>query len=68
MDHYLFLLGPYDSTVVGPFASRLGAVWERKALKKTWKYDIHIWNQIEYDANVAEFGPIEVVAPKEYRS
>jgi hypothetical protein len=66
--YYLFLLGPYDSTVVGPYPSLSDAKLHRLAIIKTWKHDALVWTKAEYDANVAEFGPIEVVAPKEYES
>lgn len=61
---YVFVIGPYDSTAVGPFTSDQELEDFRANLPV--QFDANIWSQSDLDDNVLEYGPIELVAPTAY--
>ncbi len=61
---YVFVLGPYDSTLVGPFAKRELADAFRATVPNN--FDAYVWTQAERDANEAEFGAIVCESPDTY--
>ena len=52
--HYIFVLGPYDSTLIGPFRGRFKAeVYNETVLHEQLDanvFDTYIWTQAERDA------------------
>ena len=68
--HYIFVLGPYDSTLIGPFRGRFKAeVYNEKVLHECLDpnvFDTYIWTQADLDAKESEFGAIAIESPKDY--
>ncbi len=67
---YVFILGPCDSVLVGPFLdlrrakSFCDAHFASTAAVPA--FDLYIWSHDDYMQNVREFGPLETVSVYDY--
>lgn len=64
MQHYVHVIGPYDSTAVGPFPDRETATEFRATVPP--QFDAAVIDQTRFDADVVEFGPIVAESPDRY--
>ena len=58
---YVSVLGPYDSTYVGPFTTKEAADSYRANVPNN--FDAWVVTQSELDANIKEFGEVEIQTP-----
>ena len=68
---YVEILGPYDSTVYGPFPKleSAGEFADKKRYALDPKvFDVYVYDHADYVKKVAEVGPINVETPDEYVS
>lgn len=61
---FVQIIGPYDSTTVGPFTTRDGA----EAFKATVpsRFDGYVLTEAELDKQFIEFGLMEIESPDTY--
>jgi hypothetical protein len=67
--HYIFVIGPHDSTCIGPFRGRFKAEVYNEYLHDLLDpnvFDTQVWTRDEYDANVRAFGGLVCVSAEEY--
>lgn len=61
--NYVLIIGPYDSTVVGPFSTELDAQTYSRGVPTN--FDAYVYTKLELDANFAQFGAVPIQSPSD---
>lgn len=61
--YYIEVIGPYDTTFVGPFTTVLHAASYLEAVDRS-VFDTYIMNEAAFRASIDEFGPAPLYPPE----